>query len=79
MFVNYHTGAGNFEVDGNDLDSAKAQADAGAAYTQSPISIEDDEGYPLAIRAWCGTLEGIEDAVNPIQFGDFGYYADWDN
>ncbi len=74
--INYHTGAGDAEFTG-DIWGAMAEADSGAAYTQQPITIEDEDGNEVARRPWCGVLTGIEDCQNPIQFGDFGYYADW--
>lgn len=74
--INYHTGAGNFEFDG-DLSDAMNQADSDAAYTQQSITIEDEDGNEIARRPWCSMLTGIEDQQNPIRFGDFGYYADW--
>lgn len=74
--INYHTGAGDKEVDGSLRDAMRA-ADAGAAYTQQNISIEDENGNEVAFRPWCGTTAEIEDQQNPIQFGSFGYYGDW--
>jgi hypothetical protein len=74
--INYHTGAGNKEVNG-DLQAAMAEADAGATYTQQPITIEDEDGTEIARRPWYGVTTGIEDCENPIQFGTFGFYADW--
>jgi len=74
--INYHTGAGDTEFTG-DILLAMATADSGAVYTQQPITIEDEDGNEVARRQWYGVLTGIEDCQNPIQFGDFGYYADW--
>lgn len=73
--IRYHTGAGDQEFTG-DLAGAMAEADAGAAYTQQPITIEEG-GTTVAKRPWYGVMTGFEDCQNPIQFGDFGYYADW--
>jgi len=74
--INYHTGAGNREFSG-DLQDAMTEADSGAAYTQQPITIDDEVGDEVARRLWYGVLTGIKDCKNPIQFCDFGYYADW--
>ncbi len=74
--INYHTGAGNFEFDG-DLWDAMTKADEDASYTQQPITIEDRDGNEVARRAWVGVLTGLDEVENPIQFGDFGYYTDW--
>lgn len=74
--INYHTGAGNFEVEG-DLDEAKTQADQGATYTQEPITIDDENGNAVARRSWWGVVPE-EDAEDIIQFGTFGHYGAWE-
>lgn len=74
--INYNTGTGDKDYYG-DLSGAMDEADSGAAYTQQPITITDERGEEMARRPWVGVLTGIEDQQNPIQFGDFGYYADW--
>jgi hypothetical protein len=74
--INYHTGAGNLEID-SDLQDAMSVADEGATYTQQPITIEDEDGNEVARREWYGVTTGIEDQQNPIQFGTYGFYADW--
>lgn len=74
--INYNTGAGD-EQDFPSIGEAQAAADEGAAYTQQPIVIEDEDGNEVARRAWWGVLDGIEDASDPIQFGTSGYYGDW--
>ena len=74
--IHYNTGAGDFTVSGT-LEQAMQQADAGAAYTQQDITISDNHGNIIARRPWYGTLTGIDDQSDPIQFGDFGFFADW--
>lgn len=78
--INYHTGAGN-QMGIKTLAEAEAIADKGAAYTQSNITIEQStdsgERKVVGIRVWYGTTEGIEDASDPIEFGDYGFYGDW--
>ena len=76
-YVNYNTGAGNEWAD--TLEAAKALADEGAAYTQVPIVIEDEDGNVVARRPWWGVAyDADEDADEaPICFGDFGYFGDW--
>jgi hypothetical protein len=79
-YINYHTGAGNEWVEGT-LDDAKKVADAGAAYTQENISIEDAEGREVACRVWCGCKfdpnETEDEESEVIQFGDFGFLGAW--
>lgn len=59
------------------LEEAEKQADEGICYNQQDASIYY-HGKLAARRAWVGCLEGIDDNDDPIQFGDFGYYADWE-
>lgn len=81
FFVRFHTGAGDFEIVG-DLETAKAAADENAAYTQMPITIEDETGEEFAMRPWWGVeydQNETEDAENEvITFGRFGYYGAWE-
>lgn len=77
-YINYHTGAGNETVDGT-LEEAKRVADEDAAYTQQNIEIFDEDGDSVAIRRWVGVdyNNGYE-SENPIIFGSFGFYDDWE-
>ena len=75
--INWHTGV---EDDACDmLSEAMRFADANACYTQRNITIEDEDGYIICERHWWGTAidEDDEDLIDPIDFGDFGYYDDW--
>ena len=78
--VRYGTGVGDFDVDG-ELDAAKEKADENATYTQCDIVIEDKSEDRIAYRTWYGVPydENDEDKYcdNPIVFGTFGYYGDW--
>jgi hypothetical protein len=74
-YIDYGTGAGNEWVDGT-LDEAKQTADQNASYTQCGIGIFKD-GNEVCYRKWWSTLDDIEEFENPIQFGSFGYYTDW--
>lgn len=66
------------------LEEAMEKADDMAAYTTENITIES--GWEtVAIRRWCGIAYdavAMEEAdiaeKNPIVFGDFGYYSDWE-
>lgn len=74
----YHTGAGNFEFDG-DLNEAMGAADKGAAYTQQSITIEDGNGEEVARRQWYGVEPDEEkEGADIIQFGSYGYYGEWE-
>lgn len=76
-YINYNTGAGNEWAD--TLDEAKEIADNGAAYTQKDIVIEDEDGNEITRRPWWGVQydEDEGDEINPICFGNFGYFGDW--
>jgi hypothetical protein len=73
--INYHTGAGNQVIETDDLEDAMRTADAGACYTQQPITIEDAEGNAIAERAWRDV--GPIESNDPIRFGTAGHYEDW--
>jgi hypothetical protein len=75
LTINYQTG---ITEEAETLQEAMEKADNGAAYTQQNIIIEDENGNWVAKRSWWGCLTGIEECENPIQFGDFGFYGDWE-
>ena len=76
-YINYNTGAGNEWAD--TLEAAKELADDGAAYTQQPIIIEDEDGKEVTRRPWWGVQydEDEGDETDPICFGSYGYFGDW--
>lgn len=75
-YVRFHTGAGDEEA--ATLEEAKKLADEGAAYTQQSISIEDEDGAVVLTRPWIGVAYDADSgSEDPIDFGQFGYYADW--
>jgi hypothetical protein len=77
--INYHTGAGNETINTDDIATVMDKADEGAAYTQENISITDENGNLVAIRRWYGVAYNpdTDEESNPIIFGTFGYYSDW--
>lgn len=79
-FINYHTGVGDEWFEGT-LDEAKAQADAGAAFTQQRFTIDDEDGNTISTRHWCGVSYDEDDSdmwcESAIIFGTFGFYSDW--
>lgn len=76
-YIDYNTGAGNEW--GDTLEDAQRIADAGASYTQCPIVITDEDGNEVSRRNWWGLAydENEVPEENPIRFGNFGYYSDW--
>jgi hypothetical protein len=74
-YINFGTGAGNRYADS--LEEAMEVADESASYTQRSITILDSDDNVVAVRGWCGCRDGIEEELDPIDFGDFGYYGDW--
>ena len=75
-YVNYNTGAGNFEFEGT-LDDVKKEAEKGICYTQENIEIEDKNGNTVAYLPWYG-VEPEEDDYITEQFGSFGFYGEWE-
>lgn len=76
-YINYNTGVGNEWAD--TLEEAKEIADAGACYTQQPITIEDEDDNEICRRPWWGSQYNEDEAWedDPICFGEFGYFGDW--
>jgi hypothetical protein len=74
------TGAGDETVEVTNLDQAKEIADKAARYTQQPITILDRFGDEVCTRKWYGVKfdPEIDPSEYPIDFGGFGYYADWE-
>lgn len=79
-YIDYGTGAGNEWVHGT-LEDAKAIADEGATYTQCSITIQDSDYSDICTRHWDGSTydKDMVDDENPIIFGDYGFYSDWDD
>lgn len=83
-YVDFGTGAGSFYEE--NLENAMEIADENATYTQQDINIyEVDEkdnisDCPTMSRRWWGyEYNPDEDAFeNPICFGTFGFYSDWE-
>ena len=59
------------------LDDAMQTADNNATYNQHDIKITEF-GDLVAIRKWSATRDMFGEMENPLDFGDFGYYADWE-
>lgn len=68
----------DIEVEGT-LDEAMSRADELASYTQENITIYKDNYRKtvVAFRAWCPLEEPEEDETDIIDYGTFGYYAEW--
>ena len=80
FIIDYGTGAGNDTAE--TIEQAKKIADDNATYTQCSITILDDDGDEVASRRWIGKqYDPDQDACceNRLDFGSFGYFADWDN
>lgn len=78
FYVNYNTGAGNEWVEGT-LEEAMETAESGLAYTQTSVTIKDENGKDIAKLPWCGVSSEYadEDEIITADFGDFGYYGGW--
>jgi hypothetical protein len=75
--INYHTGAGNEEVEVYDLDEAKELAKEGIAYTQEKVTIETLEGEVITTARWYGVKPQEDDSVL-VEVGG-GFYQAWDD
>lgn len=75
-YINYGTGAGNFEIEGT-LADAKRAADDVIMYTQRNVTIEKD-GETVSQRTWYGCEATVEDREKDvIDYGTFGFYSEW--
>lgn len=74
-FINYHTGAGNQEVEVVDLNEAKEIAKEGINYTQQNVSIENLKGEVITIARWYG-VKPNEDDWSLEEIGG-GFYQLW--
>ncbi|MEG1718623.1 MAG: hypothetical protein RR333_08325 [Bacteroidales bacterium] len=74
-YVDYNTGAGNEKVD--TLEEAKKIAEEDCAYTQKSVNIIYN-GEIIATLPWVPT-QPSEDDIVIANFGDFGYYGDWED
>lgn len=82
-YVNYGTGAGDFEYYGT-LEEVLDKADDNAAYTQQDYEVVsgDRKDYSeVWVRQWVGYPYDETTGFEPeevIQFGRFGFYAPWE-
>lgn len=77
FIINYHTGAGNEEVEVEDLNEAKEIAKEGMAYTQQNVTIETPQGEVITTSTWYGVEPSEEDYVLETIGG--GFYQLWDD
>jgi hypothetical protein len=70
------SGAWSEEFNGT-LEDAIEIADERVTYNQEDMKILDENGKEAATRTWYGSLDGIEDCEDAIEFGSYGYYTDW--
>lgn len=75
-FINYHTGAGNQEVEVYDLDEAKQIAKEGIGYTQENVTIETTEGEVVTTAIWFGVKPEEDDSTVLEEIGG-GHYQLW--
>lgn len=68
------------EYEGLTLEEVMQKADDKAAYTQQDIVIYDENKDEVARRQWYGVsplVDVVDDDADIIQFGDFGYFGEW--
>lgn len=76
-YINYNTGAGNETVKGS-LEAVMKKAEEGLEYTQENVNIyAAGSDKPVATLRWYGCTP-TEDDVVTCQFGDFGFYGEWE-
>lgn len=76
FYINYNTGAGNdWEAT---FEKAKETAMFGSNYTGKNITIENENGGVLACLPW-HNYPPTEDDTALIEYGNFGFYGDWES
>ena len=65
-------------AEASSIEEAKKEADSWSSYNSENLEILNKDHEVVAIRRWQGSLDAIEDAIDPIQFGDYGYLRDWE-
>ena len=62
------------------LRDAQIMADEAICYNQKDAKIYDESDWLIALRRWNGVEydEKNNPCENPICFGSFGYYSDWE-
>ncbi len=65
------------DTEETEFSNAARRADAWASYSQEALELYLN-GVLVAWRPWYGCVEGVEHCEDPLQFGDFGYYSDWE-
>lgn len=83
MLANVNFGHNFFEQFENvdSIEEMLREIDERIAYNQSSVSVtfyEDDKPVREFVRCWWGCGEPDEDCENPIVFGNFGWYGDWE-
>lgn len=65
------------KADSTTLENAMEEADKWCSYNQANLIILCG-GEEIARRTWHGSSSDIEEQKDPIDFGTFGYYGDWE-
>jgi len=73
--IDYGTGAGNVRTEGT-LEDTMQKAEEGLCYTQTSVTIYDDDNNEVARLPWWG-VEPVADDVVTARFGSSGFYGEW--
>lgn len=77
FYIDYQTGMDRIEVNG-DLRAAMRAVENDLGYTQKSVYIYNDDGYIVACLPWWGYTYDEDDGPIVKQFGDWGWYGEWD-
>lgn len=77
-YIDYNT-IPPYAAEAETLEEAMKEADEGAAYTQQPIEIYNENGKVYARRQWWGITPSDEDYEKGdiIEFDSYGFYDVW--
>ncbi|WP_350303318.1 hypothetical protein [Bacillus pumilus] len=75
--VDFNNGV-TWDLEVDNLDSAKKEAEEGMSYTKENVYIKDPEGRVLLVSRWNGVQADMMDDVL-FEFGSGGFYSTWEN
>lgn len=75
FYVDYQTGAGNFEFEGT-IDEVMHEAVERVSYTQQNVIIYDENRKEVAILPWYGVQADGDDVIT-VDYSNFGFYGEW--
>ncbi|QNP18316.1 hypothetical protein H9S87_18710 (plasmid) [Bacillus pumilus] len=74
--IDFKTGV-TWELEVEDIEVAKAEAENGMEYTKEDVVIKDPNGRVMIVSRWNGVQADVMDDVL-FEFGSAGFYSTWE-